>query len=72
MLSDLGASHSEGVDGSTEMINKARSKDAIHKYSHGLLPDWKPERRFDLVHTMEFLYYLSDPKKWLALYTTSG
>ena len=66
MLSDLGASHSEGVDGSTEMIKKARAKDSDHKYSHGLLPDWRPERRFDLVHTMEFLYYLSDPRKMIS------
>jgi len=61
LLTELGAEHSEGVDGSNEMINKARSRDSIHKYSQGLLPDWNPQRKFDLVHTMEFLYYLDDP-----------
>lgn len=67
MLSELGAGHSEGVDGSNEMINKATSKDSNHKYSQGLLPDWSPGRRFDLVHTMEFLYYLDDPAGMLSI-----
>ena len=39
MLSELGATHSEGVDGAVEMINKAKSLDDAHKYSLGLLPD---------------------------------
>ncbi len=67
MLSELGAGHSEGVDGSNEMINKATSKDSNHKYSLGLLPDWSPGRRFDLVHTMEFLYYLDDPAGMISI-----
>jgi trans-aconitate methyltransferase len=67
MLSELGAGHSEGVDGSNEMIDKATSKDSNHKYSQGLLPDWSPGRRFDLVHTMEFLYYLDDPAGMISI-----
>lgn len=67
MLTELGAGHSEGVDGSSEMINKATSKDSNHKYSQGLLPDWSPGRRFDLVHTMEFLYYLDDPAGMISI-----
>lgn len=67
MLSELGASHSEGVDGSNEMVNKATSRDSNHKYSLGLLPDWSPGRRFDLVHTMEFLYYLDDPAGMISI-----
>ena len=67
MLSELGAGHSEGVDGSNEMITKATSKDSNHKYSLGLLPDWSPGRRFDLVHTMEFLYYLDDPSGMISI-----
>ena len=66
MLTDLGAAHSEGVDGSEEMIKKACVKDSQHKYSHGSLPGWKPERRFDLVHTMEFLYYLENPAEMIS------
>ena len=67
MLSELGAGHSEGVDGSNEMITKATSKDSNHKYSLGLLPDWSPGRRFDIVHTMEFLYYLDDPSGMISI-----
>ena len=66
LLSELGAAHSEGVDGAKEMINKAQSTDSKHKYSHGLLPEWKPDMKFDLVHSMEFLYYLEDPVEMIA------
>ena len=67
LLSKLGATHVEGVDGSLEMIEKAKITDSNGIYSHGLLPDWKPTQRFDLVHSMEFLYYLKDPEEMLAL-----
>ena len=67
MLKRLGASHSEGVDGSEEMIRKASQKDSSLKYTHGLLPNWKPERKFDLVHTMEFLYYLDNPSEMISI-----
>ena len=67
MLTELGAGYSEGVDGSIEMIRKARNKDSNHKYSQGLLPGWSPERRFDLVHTMEFLYYLDKPSNMISI-----
>ena len=66
LLSELGASHVEGVDGAIEMIKKAQEKDSEHKYSHGMLPEWSPGRRFDLVHTMEFLYYLDDPIEMIS------
>ena len=66
LLSEIGASHVEGVDGAIEMIKKAQEKDSEHKYSHGMLPEWSPGRRFDLVHTMEFLYYLDDPIEMIS------
>ena len=66
LLSEMGASHVEGVDGAIEMIKKAQQKDSEHKYSHGMLPEWSPGRRFDLVHTMEFLYYLDDPIEMIS------
>ena len=67
LLTKLGASHSEGVDGAKEMINKAQEIDSAHKYSHGYLPQWMPEQKFDLVHSMEFLYYLQDPAEMIAV-----
>lgn len=65
LLADLGAKKSEGVDGAEQMISKARSIDSNNDYHHGYLPDWMPESRVDLVHSMEFLYYLKDPASML-------
>jgi predicted TPR repeat methyltransferase len=65
LLSEMGASHSEGVDGASEMIAKAKHIDSESKYSLAHLPGWKPERKFDFIHTMEFLYYLSKPEIFL-------
>ena len=64
-LLELGAGSAMGVDGAEEMINKARNIDPEGRYELGHLPDWKPPHRFDLVHSMEFLYYLKDPSSML-------
>jgi trans-aconitate methyltransferase len=65
LLKEMGAGHAEGVDGAIEMIAKAKSIDENNTYTHAMLPDWSPARRFDLVHSMEFLYYLHDPASML-------
>jgi len=54
-----------GVDGSEEMIRKARER-GDGEFHHARLPGWSPPRRFDLLHSMEFLYYLEDPLAMLA------
>ena len=54
-----------GVDGSEEMIRKARSR-GDGEFHHIRLPGWKPPRKYDLVHSMEFLYYLDDPISMLS------
>lgn len=51
----------EGVDGSTSMIEKARSIDPKGNYSIAKLPQWQPNNPVDFIHSMEFLYYLNDP-----------
>ena len=51
----------EGVDGSTSMIEKAIQIDPKGKYSVAMLPQWRPNNSVDLIHSMEFLYYLNDP-----------
>jgi trans-aconitate methyltransferase len=66
-LSNLGASHVEGIDGAEEMVMKARKIDPHGIYHHARLPEWKPEYRFDLVHSMEFLYYLKQPQEMLTI-----
>jgi trans-aconitate methyltransferase len=54
-----------GVDGSARMIEKAHSIDEQGEYHLAMLPDWTPKQTFDLIHTMEFLYYLHDPQSML-------
>jgi trans-aconitate methyltransferase len=51
----------EGVDGSLPMIEKARSIGPAGSYHCEVLPDWVPPHKVDLIHSMEFLYYLEDP-----------
>ncbi|RAH14097.1 MAG: nodulation protein S NodS [Methanobacteriota archaeon] len=54
-----------GIDGSEKMIIKAKEIDPEGNYIHAKLPHWKPQEKFDLIHSMEFLYYLKDPLKML-------
>ncbi len=65
-LTTLGARRVEGVDGASEMIANARAIDPSGTYHEEKLPEWTPENRFDLVHTMEFLYYLKNPQEMLT------
>ena len=63
-LYDL-CSYSVGVDGSKNMINKAKKVDPIGNYICSDLMEWKPKEKVDYVHSMEVLYYLENPSKLL-------
>ncbi|NCG00925.1 MAG: methyltransferase domain-containing protein [Euryarchaeota archaeon] len=65
---DKMCSHVVGVDGSSRMVEKAHALDEQGEYHLALLPDWEPSGRFDLIHSMEFLYYLHDPQTMLKLF----
>ncbi|MEC8151112.1 MAG: methyltransferase domain-containing protein, partial [Candidatus Thermoplasmatota archaeon] len=54
-----------GVDGAPSMIAKARTIDPDGDYIEAMLPEWTPGAPYDLVHTMECLYYLEDPLGFL-------
>ena len=54
-----------GVDGSIEMINKAKRLDSEGQYILSDLLDYKPKDKVDLVLSMEVLYYFSNPSKLL-------
>jgi trans-aconitate methyltransferase len=56
-----------GIDGSNEMITKAEKKGA-GEFHLATLPGWKPSQKFDLIHSMEFLYYLQDPLEMLKIF----
>ncbi len=62
----LGANKTDGVDGAEQMVLRAREIDPQGNYHLAQLPEWAPENRFDLVHTMEFLYYLKSPQEMLT------
>ena len=52
-----------GVDGAKGMIQKAKNIDPNGEYVLSDLMEWKPEGLVDIVHSMEVVYYFSDPKK---------
>ncbi len=62
--------HATGIDGAEEMIAKARDIDPEGEYVHAQLPGWIPEEKFDLVMSMEFMYYLENPKQFLRNIST--
>ncbi len=57
--------HASGVDGAPSMIAKAKDVDPEGDYIEAMLPEWKPSKAVDLIHTMECLYYLQDPLGFL-------
>ncbi len=63
-LYDL-CSYSIGVDGSKNMIDKAKKIDPTGNYICSDLMEWKPKEKVDYVHSMEVLYYFENPSKLL-------
>ncbi len=55
-----------GVDGAQMMIEKALSIDPAGAYQHADLSNWSPNRKVNIVHSMEVVYYLSNPKAFIA------
>ena len=54
-----------GYDGADHMIEKAKEVDFINAYHCAKFPETKPDKTYQFVHSMEFLYYLKDPKNML-------
>ena len=52
-----------GVDGAIEMIERAIKTDPNGNYIYKDLMEWEPKALVDIVHSMEVIYYFSDPKK---------
>jgi len=50
-----------GVDGADDMIRKAKSVDRNGHYVCADLLEWKPEKKVDLIHSMEVFYYFQNP-----------
>lgn len=62
-----------GVDGAKQMITNAKSRAETEQYIHTDINFYNPNIKFDLIHSMEVMYYLNDPlsilkkinKSWL-------
>lgn len=53
--------YSAGVDGAEKMIKKAKSIDPEGYYFLGDLLNWNPQEKFDIIHSMEVMYYFNEP-----------
>ena len=67
LQSNKNCSKAGGIDGSIEMITKAKQK-STGEFHLAKLPGWNPSQKFDLIHSMEFLYYLQDPLDMLKIF----
>ena len=52
-----------GVDGSKKMIAKAKNILPGYEYHCADLMTWRPYEKVNIVHSMEVIYYVEDPKK---------
>ena len=65
-LSDFAkCTHAIGIDGAETMISKAKTIDANGDYRLALLPQHLPDAKVDVIHSMEFIYYLHEPAQML-------
>jgi predicted TPR repeat methyltransferase len=69
-------SRAVGIDAAPAMIDKARELDTDGEYHLVNLLEWSSEPCFDLIHSMETMYYLEDPgegiKHLTSLLTDNG
>ena len=54
---------STGIDGADHMIKNAKKKDPVSEYILTDINSYQSKKKFDLIHSMEVLYYLDDPKR---------
>ena len=62
---------SVGIDGAKQMIKKARNSDKKSEYLHENIDTYNSPEKFDLIHSMEVLYYLKNPALTLKNITDS-
>ena len=54
-------SDAHGIDGATQMIANAKKRAGDEKYILANIDEHEPTQKYDLIHSMEVLYYLEDP-----------
>ena len=62
---------SVGIDGAKKMIEKAKAIDTHNQYVCENLLTWSPKQTFDIIHSMEVLYYLENPSDLIKTIYTS-
>lgn len=50
-----------GIDGAPQMIANARKRGGSERYILANIDEYSPTQKYDLIHSMEVLYYLEDP-----------
>ena len=64
--------YAHGLDGATNMIKKAYKSDPDGTYFNEDIETWSPLQKYDVVFSMETLYYFEKPeiikKKYIRIY----
>ena len=55
----------QGIDGADQMIANAKARGNNEDYILANIHDYEPKEKYDLIHSMEVLYYLEDPESIL-------
>ena len=50
-----------GIDGADQMIKNANLRGGDEEYIHADINSYNSDQKYDLIHSMEVLYYLEDP-----------
>ena len=59
-----------GIDGADKMIQKAQGIDSSNQYFCADILQWSPVQKFNIIHSMEVLYYLENPLEFMnTIYT---
>ena len=57
--------NASGIDGAPQMIANARKRGGSEEYILANIYEYEPTQRYDLIHSMEVLYYIEDPASTL-------
>lgn len=55
--------HAHGLDGANHMIKKAQKLDPKGTYFNENIESWNPIQKYDIIFSMETLYYFKKPEK---------
>ena len=65
LLKESFIARSCGYDGAEKMIEKAQLNTSEPYFFQANLNNWTPGQQFDVIYSMEVIYYLKDPKKFI-------